>query len=123
MAGSKKYFKYTASGGEEYALYMDESNGEHVGNADVTPADTGLVALPRNIKPRFCVYRSNDGRYQRKIYVTDPLKNLSDFPSTLEVTPEGGGTAITLLLSYLQGERTFRVVRADDTGINDGDAT
>lgn len=123
MVGSKKYFKYTSSGGPEYALYMDESNGEHVGNADVGPGDTGLVALPRNIKPRFCVYRSNDGRYQRKIYVTDPLKALSDLPSTLSVTPEGGGTAVTLLLSYLQGERTFRVVRADDTGLNDGDDT
>ena len=123
MAGSMKYVAYEAGNGNTYALWMDESNAEHVGNADVTAANVGIDALPRNIRPRHVVYRSNDGRYQRKIAVTDPLKGIDDLPATMPVTPEGGGTAVTLQLAYYQGERVVRVVRADDTGLNDGDDT
>lgn len=123
MAGSMKYFAYEAGNGNTYAIWMDESNGEHVGNADVTALNANADALPRNIRPRHVVYRSNDGRYQRKIAVTDPLKGIDDLPATLTVTPAGGGADVTLNLAYYQSERIVRVVRAADTGLNDGDDT
>ena len=121
MAGSRKWFRYTTSGGDVFALNMDESNGEHVGNEDVTGLASALVSLPRNIRPRFCVYRSADGRYTRKIPVSSPAAGIDDLPTTLSVTPEGGGTAVTLNLSYFQGERITRIPTGADTGLNDGD--
>lgn len=123
MAGSMKYFQYQAGNGNTYAIWMDESNGEHVENADVTGADSDLVALPRNIKPRFAMYRSADGRYNRKIYVSSRTKTIDQLPDTLSITPEGGGTAVVLALAYFQGERVVRLVRGTDTGLNDGDET
>lgn len=123
MAGSRKWFRYTTAGGDVYALNMDESNGEHVGNDDLTGFGSTLVSLPPNIRPRFCVYRSSDGRYSRRIPVSSPTTGIDDLPATLSITPEGGGTAVVLNLSYFQGERITRIPTGADTGLNDGDDT
>jgi len=53
MAGSLKFFKYTTSGGAEFAIKMDESNGEAIGNTDLVDADLPINELPRNIIPRY----------------------------------------------------------------------
>lgn len=105
MAGSLKYFKYTTSGGTAYALKMDESNGVAVGNTDVVAADLPLVELPRNIKPRYCLYRSADGLTTRKIPVTANNVDLAALPANFQVpSPIVGGAAITVVRQSLIGE-------------------
>lgn len=105
MAGSLKYFKYTTSGGTEYAIKMDESNGVAVGNTDVVAADLPLVELPRNIKARYVLYRSADGLTTRKIPVTANNVDLNALPASFQVpAPLVGGAAITVTRQSLIGE-------------------
>lgn len=122
MAGSIKWFKYTTDTGAEFGISMDESNGEAISNTDAAGADAGLLALPRNIKPRYVVYRSTDGRYTRKIPVTSRTATVATLPATISVDVEGALNQ-TLALAFFQGERVVRIVRGDDTGLNDGDDT
>ena len=122
MAGSLKFFKYTTAGGTEYALKMDESNGEAVGNTDLGADDAGLAALPRNIIPRYVLYRSADGLTSRKIPVTANNVDLAALPATFTVaSPVVGGTAITVLRQSLVGEIQRPVVPVDTAQL-DGDA-
>jgi|KBSMisStaDraftv2_1062788.scaffolds.fasta_scaffold788050_1 hypothetical protein len=122
MAGSLKFFKYTTAGGTEYALRMDESNGEAVGNTDLAAGDAGLAALPRNITPRYVLYRSADGLHSRKIAVTANNVDLADLPATFNIpNPVVGGAAIAVLRQSLVGEVQRPVVPVD-TAQQDGDA-
>lgn len=120
MAGSLKYFKYTTSGGTEYAIKMDESNGVAVGNTDVVAADLPLIELPRSIKPRYALYRSADGLTSRKIPVTANNVDLAALPASFVVaTPIVGGTDITVVRQSLIGE-VQRSVGNLDTAQTDG---
>lgn len=122
MAGSLKYFKYTTSGGTEYAIKMDESNGEAVGNTDVVAADLPLVELPRNIKPRYCLYRSADGLTTRKIPVTANNVDLAALPASfLVASPIVAAAGITVIRQSLIGE-IQRSISNLDSGQLDGDA-
>lgn len=122
MAGSLKFFKYTTSGGTTYALKMDESNGEAVGNTDLVAADLPIVALPRNITPRYVLYRSADNLTTRKIPVTANNIDLEALPASFTV-PNAviGGAAITVIRQSFVGE-IQRPVTNLDTGLVDGDA-
>lgn len=123
MAGSLKFFKYTTSGGTDFAIKMDESNGEAIGNTDLTDADLPINELPRNIIPRYVLYRSSDGLTTRKIPWTDNGGDLTDLPATITVpSPVVGGANITLNRQSLIGEIQRPVVSVD-TGQQDGDAT
>jgi len=123
MAGSLKFFKYTTSGGAEFAIKMDESNGEAIGNTDLVDADLPINELPRNIIPRYVLYRSADGLTTRKIPWTENGGDLADLPATIDVaSPIAGGAAITLNRQSLIGEVQKPVV-AVDTAQTDGDAT
>lgn len=124
MAGSLKYFVYTTSGGSTYPIRMDESNGEAVGNSDLTDSSTLTgQGLPRNISPRYALYRSLDGLTTRKIPVTANNVDLEDLPASFTVaSPVVGGTDITVYRQSLAGE-VQRAALPADTGLTDGDAT
>lgn len=123
MAGSLKYFRYTTNGGVNYAIRMDESNGEAIGNTDLTAADLPIVPRPIGLIPRYVLYRSADGLTSRKIPVTANNVDLGDLPATIDVAPPSANTAaITLVRQSLVGE-IQRSVTAIDTAQLDGDAT
>ena len=120
MAGSLKWFKYTTNDGDTFGVFMDESNGEAVGNADFGPADAGVVtyALPRNVQPRRASYRTSDGTQAVNVIVTSPTATVGTLPST--ITLFSGATAG---LTQFTGE-IYRPIPIDvDTGLTDGDAT
>ena len=124
MAGSLKYFLYTTTGGTNYGIRMDESNGEAVGNTDVTDADLPLVALPRNIVPRYVLYRSVDGLTTRRIPVTANNVDVADLPATIVVANplQGIAAGITLQRQSFIGEIQKPVI-AIDTGLLDADVS
>lgn len=122
MAGSIKYFKYTSDDGTDWALRMDESNGEAIGNADLGVLDTGLInEIPKNIEPRYALYRNLASGYQRKIVVCDKDENAGTLPETLTLKTDGGD--LPFWLSYFRGEAYRRVPTSVDSGLDDGDIT
>lgn len=122
MSGSIKTFEYTDGNGNTWAINMDESNGEAVGNTDFTNGSTAEFFLPRNLKARYATYRSADGRYQRRITVTDPDATSTSLPSSITIRTENED-AVDILLTGLVGERVLVIPKAEDTGIIDGDDT
>lgn len=124
MAGSLKWFQYTTDNGDDFGIYMDESNGEVVGNADFAPlvSDSVIYALPRNVKPRTALYRSIDGKVSRRIPVTDPAASIATLAPSFTVAAIDGNASQQLNLTLFRGEEVKRIV-GFDTGLDDGDAT
>lgn len=121
MAGSNKWFLYTADNGTNYALYMDESNGEAVSNIDLTDANFVSHAVPRNISPRYSMYVNEEARISRKIYHST-IALYNDAPATIAAVDYRDGSTITLTRKGPRGER-LRFPTAADTGQLDGDDT
>lgn len=119
MAGSLKYFRYLANGGETFAVQRDESNVEAVNTGAgiaVTPAEK--YKLPSNVSPRSATYVSLDGLVRRKIIVLSPtIFNALD--ATAPITDQTSGK--TLFLKFTEGEK-LTLPTLGDTGLLDGDA-
>jgi len=124
MAGSRKWFRYTSDDLRVFAINMDESNGEAVGNADMAIADDGtLDTLPRNIKARYAMYRSLDGTVTRKVTVTSATATIATLPVSFDVASIDGNPAVAVILTSYTGEAQTRIPTGRDTGLLDGDAT
>jgi len=123
MAGSIKWFEYTTNDSDVFAIKMDESNGEAVGNTDYSATSTAIFALPRNIKPRMARYVSADTNYSRSIPVTSNTASAGTLPATISAQVAGSATPVTLTLASFTGEQFTAIPRAEDTGLDDGDAT
>lgn len=124
MAGSLKHFVYQTSDDRVFAVFMDESNGELVGNQDMQAINDGdLDLLPKNIKPRYALYRSTDGKRQRKIIICDRSASIADITSSFTVPAADGNPASVMVLTSLIGERQTRIPTSRDTGLDDGDDT
>ena len=124
MSGSLKYFKYTTDSGDDFAILMDESNGELVGNADFGLADDGTLvySLPRNVRPRTALYRSTDGVVSRRIPITSNTATIATLPGTFQVAASDGNPQRTMQLQSFRGEEVKRLFAAD-TSQDDGDVT
>lgn len=124
MAGSLKYFKYTTGSDDTFAILMDESNGELVGNTDFGIGDDGalIYTLPRNVKPRTALYRSTDGVVSRRIPITSNTATIASLPGTFQVAASDGNPARTMQLQSFRGEEVKRLF-AVDTAQDDGDIT
>lgn len=116
MAGSMRWFTYTADSGDTFALFADESNTENAnpGAGIVGPAI--IYSIPRNLKPRYAVYQSADGRVTRKCYCLT-VAALAAVPGGFTDTVSGED----LTLRYTRGEAVRRP-QLVDSGLNDGDA-
>ena len=123
MAGSVKYFLYTADSGDEFAIRLDESNTEAV-NGSIQDFVDGLGTLyevPRNLRPRELFYSNSDGtRRIRCIALTQGIYNgvvAGGVPTIPDPIDDG-----VLTLVAANGERLKRPY-AKDTGLKDGDDT
>lgn len=124
MAGSLKWFEYETGSGDKFGIYMDESNGELVGNPDYAAlaSESIIYALPRNVKPRTALYRSIDGKVSRRIPVSDPAASVATLPVSITVAAVDGNPSYQLNLTLFKGEEIRRLA-AFDTGLDDGDVT
>lgn len=122
MAGSIKWFIYTADAGGDFAIKLDESNTETVNGAvqDFPAVPPTTNAVPRNIRPRKLTYRSLDGLVTRTVVALTPAifaGAAAGVPSFVD--PVSGSTVV---LYRLDGESRTLPFGAD-TGQTDGDAT
>ena len=106
MVGSIKTFEYTDGNSNKWAVNMDESNGEAIGNTDFTDAN----------------YRSDTGPLQRRITVTDNTATSDSLPNSITVK-DAEGLDVEVYLTSLVGEVVRVIPRAEDTAQDDGDET
>lgn len=119
MAGSLRFFKYTADDGSTFAALRDESNVEAInpGVAGIiTPAEK--YKIPSNLKPRSAVYVDLTGRIRREIIVLT-ADAFAALDATTPITDQVSGE--TLRLKFTKGER-ISLPALSDTALNDGDA-
>lgn len=113
MAGSMSWQTYVSDNGQSYAIFCDKSNSKSVNasHQDV-PGNLPAIELPRGITPRYGLFRSDDGKTQRKV----PLLKQSDVqaltPGKAFDTDPGGDT---VRLTYVHGEK-IRFPKTVDTG-------
>jgi hypothetical protein len=119
MAGSLKWFVYTADDATEWALLADESNIESVNGASVAPI-TNLVKykLPGNVEPRKATYLSNDGLIRREVVLLNAGAVALQTPGS-SYTDQSSGIAV--FLKAVDGEKVT-LPTLGDTGLLDGDA-
>lgn len=119
MAGSAKFFKYTADDGTTWAALRDESNVEAI-----NPGVAGIITpaqkykIPSNLKPRTAVYTDLTSRIRREIIVLTPTI-FAGLSATTPITDQVSGES--LYLKFTKGERVTLPSLAD-TALNDGDA-
>lgn len=120
MAGSLKWFKYETDNGDSFGVLMDESNGEAVGNQDFVVSDYLVVryALPRNVEPRYALYRTQDGKQTAKIILTDPAASIANLPAQILLF-----NGVNANLTRVIGEVMAPIPIHLDTGLDDGDIT
>lgn len=129
MVGSLKYFVYRCDDGTEFAIKRDETNteggnvlgGRPAGENDFTATSLPIYEIPRNVTPRYVVFSSPDNRVTRTLTCLT-LEAYAGITNTDSITIDVDGVATALSLARKRGEK-LRVPRADDTGLNDGDAT
>lgn len=119
MAGSIKYFKYSADDGTTWAAQRDESNVEAI-----NPGAAGIITpaqkykIPSNLRPRTAVYVDNTSRIRREIIVLTTAAFVA-LDATTPITDQVSGEL--LRLKYTKGERVT-LPSLSDTALNDGDA-
>lgn len=115
MAGSMRWFLYTANDGvSQFAIYADESNTRAVNATAPAPAAANIYAIPRNLQPRYVTYKSADGNITRKCYALTT--------AALEASPvqfDDPVSGLTLGRANLRGEN-IRLPSTVDTGLTDG---
>lgn len=125
MSGSMKDMVYEADNGDLYVTRIDESNGEAFGFADYTGAETIVGRLPQaGFEMRYVNWASNDGTLTRQFKVgapdNDSFLNGGAFTVlTIEGTSLSSKPGV---LTSARGEKR-RLPKAEDTGLQDGDAT
>lgn len=114
MAGSLFWQTYQTDTGENFAIFMDKSNCLAVNaSATAVPASLPADGVPRNIKPRYALFRSADGYTTRKVVVLTPADVTALTPGTTFVTNPGG---VTVKLQTIIGEKR-RLPQTADSGL------
>jgi hypothetical protein len=124
MAGSNKWFIYTADNAEQFALFADESNTEAINGAvgDYVALTAIRYSIPKNLRPRYAAYQSPGGERTIICYALTPAIYAS-IPADFTSIPDPLGTFTTLGLARIRPEIISPLPKGDDTGIDDGDGT
>jgi hypothetical protein len=91
MAGSLSWHVYKTDDGATWALKQDTSNA---GTAGAAQSPINTRTLPRGVKPRYALYKSQDGLISKKLYVPTNVSPAASTPSF--VTTDGSGANVTL---------------------------
>ena len=119
MAGSLKFFSYTADDGSVFAALRDESNVEAAnegGSIIITSA--AKYKIPSNLRPRSAVFVDNTARIRRDVVIMNPTA-FAALTSASTIVDQVSGE--TLRLKMKKGE-VLTLPNLQDTGLNDGDA-
>lgn len=115
MSGSIHYFDYKSDAGTDYFVRMDKSNGLVVGNVQL--ASNTRPGVPRNIEPRYAIYRSLDRKVTRKIIIGSNAANVvSTLPQTFSDPAISATGSSPVYLSAFVPERT-KLASVVDTGL------
>jgi len=118
MAGSLKFFTYTADDGSLFAAFRDESNVEAINTeGTILISSNAKYKVPSNLKPRSAVFVDLTGRIRRDIIVLNPASYAAIVGSTTIVDQVSGET---LRLKQKKGE-VVTLPSLNDTALNDGD--
>lgn len=118
MAGSLKFWTYTADDNSIFAAYRDESNIEEANEGGTILISTAAkYKIPSNLTPRSAVFVDLTGRIRRDIIILNPTAYAAlDGSST--ITDQTSGEVLRLKLK--KGER-LTLPTLNDTALNDGD--
>lgn len=117
MAGSLDEFRYVSDNDEVYWIRADRSNVTAV-NSTATAPPQGSSSVPKNITPRYVLYRNAAEFMQRKVPVLTAV-NPDSLAATITVKG-GDGSNVVLNKSFFSGEKTRFVSYATDTAITTG---
>lgn len=117
MAGSLDEFRYISDSEEVYWIRADKSNILAV-NPSASAPPAGSVSVPRNITPRYVLYRNASEFMQRKVVVLTDV-NPDSLAATITVK-DGTGENVVLTKSFYSGEKIRFVNYAEDTAITIG---
>lgn len=120
MAGSIKWFVYTTDSGEDFALKLDESNTEALngGVQDFPAVAPTQFALPRNVKPRYVIYRNAAATITRKVIALTATIFGNSLTGAPTITDAVSGETLTL---YRRVGEIVSLPFGADTGLTDGD--
>jgi hypothetical protein len=117
MAGSLDEFRYVSDSEGVFWIRADKSNVTAVNSTAAAPP-VGSSSVPKNITPRYVLYRNAEEFMQRKIPVLTDV-NPDTLPATITVK-SGDGSNVTLDKSFYSGEKVRFVSYATDTAITTG---
>jgi len=92
MAGGKSWFIYTLDDGTPFAINMDTTNGQAVGNG---AAATNTRTLPRGVKPRRARYKAVTGEV--RLIPVQAAAGLAGLPATITLPIEGSTALFSLV--------------------------
>lgn len=113
MVGSKAWFIYKDDADTNFAILLDKSNALAVNPSAASNAGLPANGLPRNIRPRYALFRSADGLTNRKVVLLTP-DDVAALTPTKSFTPQGTTTTVTI--SYSRGE-SKSIPKVADTGL------
>lgn len=135
MAGSLKYFQYTDDAGNNYSVFLDESNGEGtIGGVRLCLARTAASPnLPTKLKKRYVnAFVTATPAIKRKLYLGNPLaipQALSGGALLVAAVPtaaDGASVQVAWTVTSYRGEKNSPPpalsTTSGDTGLTDGDA-
>jgi len=91
MSGSIAWYDYIADDATKFSLKQDSSNALTAGAA---LSAVGTRTLPRGMRPRYAIYKSQDGLYTRKLYIPTNVDPVAATPSFVITTATG--TSVTV---------------------------
>lgn len=124
MAGSNKWFNYSADDGTDWCIFADESNVEAANQASaIAPLVGAKYKVPRNMKVRYAVFGNQSGTRSLKIPITTAIvyNNLTAASSIQDTLPDDGDGDTTLFFIRKRPEIISPSPTIFDTGIDDGD--